>query len=225
MERKPHNVFIGWSGQRSRFVATFLRSWISQVVQSARPWMSDTDIQKGSRWLDEASRVLTEIKIGITCLTPENLESPWILFEAGAISKVIGDRTRLCTFLIGDLDPQDIKLPLGMFQATKTLKEDTFKLVRAINAAVSEEPVPEKDLEEVFDAMWPKFETMLKDLPPLEETAPAKRSVEDMVAEILDIVRVDPNRESILAGVATVTLSPGSAGISTAGAVDLKPAI
>jgi hypothetical protein len=218
MERKNYNVFIGWSGERSRLVATFLRGWISQVVQSARPWMSDTDIQKGSRWLDEASKVLADIRVGITCLTPENLQRPWILFEAGAISKAIGERTRLCTFLIGEIEPQDIEPPLGMFQATKAQKEDTLKLIRTINAAVSEEPVPEKDLDEVFAAMWPKFERMLETLPAPEETAPAKRPVEDMVAEILEIVRTDSNRGSILSGVST-TLSGISA---TAGIGELK---
>ena len=212
-------MFIGWSGERSRVVATFLRGWISQVVQSARPWMSDTDIQKGSRWLDEVSRVLADIKIGITCLTPENLQSPWILFEAGAISKVIGERTRLCTFLIGELEPQDVVSPLGMFQATKAQREDILKLVRTIHVAVSEEPVPEKDLDEIFGAMWPKFAKMLEALPLPDETTPAKRSVEDMVAEILDIVRTDPNRESVLSGVST-TLSAGVP--VTAGISDLK---
>lgn len=220
MERnKTYNMFIGWSGDRSRVVATFLRGWISQVVQSARPWMSDTDIQKGSRWLDEVTRVLADIKIGITCLTPENLQSPWILFEAGAISKVIGERSRLCTFLIGELEPQDVVSPLGMFQATKAHREDILKLVRTINVAVSEEPVPEKDLDEIFGAMWPKFAKILETLPAPEETAPSKRSVEDMVAEILDIVRTDPNRGSILSGVST-TLSAGVP--VTAGISDLK---
>src|ERR1019366_5335599 len=129
----------------------------------------------------------------------------------------IGERSRLCTFLIGEIEPQDIKPPLGMFQATKTQKDDTLRLVRTINAAVSEEPVPDQDLEAVFDAMWPKFATMLETLPPPEDITAARRPVEDMVAEILDIVRTDPNRGSILSGVSTTALSPGSAGISPAG--------
>ena len=197
MDRKNYNVFIGWSGERSRVVATFLRGWISLVVQSARPWMSDTDIQKGSRWLEEALTVLKGIKIGITCLTSENLQRPWILFEAGAISNAIGERTRLCTYLIDEIEPQDIELPLGMFQATKARKEDTRKLIRTINTSVSEEPVSERDLDEIFNAMWPRFEQMLGTLPAPEETARVKRSVEDMVPEILEIVRADPNRAMV----------------------------
>ncbi|MGA8214436.1 MAG: hypothetical protein WB799_12640 [Candidatus Sulfotelmatobacter sp.] len=150
---KNHNVFIGWSGERSRLVAEFLRSWISKVVQSARPWISETDIEKGSRGLDEISKALADIRVGITCLTPENLQRPWIFFEAGALSKTIGDRTRLCTYLIAGLEPQDVVPPLGMFQATRAIKRDTLKLVRTVNRAVGDSPVPEEDLDELFDAM------------------------------------------------------------------------
>jgi hypothetical protein len=224
---KNYNVFIGWSGEQSRVVATFLRTWIAQVVQSARPWMSDTDIPKGSGWLDEVLKVLADVKVGITCLTSENLQRPWILFEAGAISKAIGERTRVCTLLIGEIKPQDVAPPLGMFQATKAQKDDILKLVRTINEAVSEEPVPEKDLDVVFGAMWPNFEEMLKTLPASEGTAPVKRSVDDMVSEILEIVRTDSGRGSlsgisgasvigsrILAGVSTALSGISEAGIS-----------
>src|SRR5208337_62844 len=174
---KKYNVFIGWSGERSRLVADFLRGWISKVVQSARPWMSETDIEKGSRGLSEIAKVLAEIKVGITCLTPENLQRPWIFFEAGALSKTIEDRTRLCTYLIGGLEPQDVVPPLGMFQATKAVKKDTLKLIRTINRAVSENPVPDQDLDELFDAMWPKLADRLATLPLPEESVPIKRTV------------------------------------------------
>jgi len=205
-----YNVFIGWSGERSRLVAEFLRGWIPKVVQSARPWMSETDIEKGSRGLDEITKALAEIRVGITCLTPENLQRPWISFEAGALSKTIGDRTRLCTYLIGDLAPQDVLPPLGMFQATRAVRDDTFKLVRTINVAVSSDPVSDPNLEEIFDAMWPKLEQRLSTLPQPEEIAPPKRSTDDMVAEILQIVRTEANTRSgtaILAGIATSGVS------------------
>ena len=205
-----YNVFIGWSGERSRLVAEFLRGWIPKVVQSARPWMSETDIEKGSRGLDEITKALAEIKVGITCLTPENLQRPWIFFEAGALSKTIGDRTRLCTYLIGDLAPQDVLPPLGMFQATRAVCDDTLKLIRTINVAVSSDPVSDSNLEEIFSAMWPKLEKRLSTLPHPEEIAPPKRSTDDMVAEILQIVRAEANASSgatILSGISTSGIS------------------
>ena len=105
--------------------------------------MSDTEIDKGSRGLAEIARALEGMKIGISCLTPENLEAPWLVFEAGAIAKSIDDKTRLCTYLFGGLHFQDVKPPLGMFQATRVDKEDTRKLVHAINKAVQDVPITE----------------------------------------------------------------------------------
>jgi hypothetical protein len=189
-----HNVFISWSGRRSRWIAEAMRSWLPKVIQAARPWMSEREVQKGTRGLHEIARALEGIKVGVTCLTPENLGAPWILYEAGALSKALDDETRLCTYLLGGLHFQDVEPPLGMFQATRADKEDTRKLVRSINLAVGSAPVPEADLDEIFDAMWPKLEEKLQAMPPAEEDVDAKRSPEDMIAEILELSRADANR-------------------------------
>src|ERR1039457_1546296 len=61
------NVFISWSGERSRLVAEYLREWICTVVQAAKPWMSESEIEKGSRSLEEITKALAGCKVGITC--------------------------------------------------------------------------------------------------------------------------------------------------------------
>jgi hypothetical protein len=191
---KSFNVFISWSGERSHWVADALWEWLPLVIQCARPFLSDKGIKKGSRGLHEIGKALEGIRIGISCLTPENLREPWILYEAGALSKTIDDETRLCTYLLGGLNPEDVETPLGMFQATKADAEDTFRLISAINAAIGDDPVPEPRLRETFDAMWPKLEQKLASMPGPEEAVQAKRAPEDMIAEILDISRAEANR-------------------------------
>lgn len=190
---KNHNVFISWSGERSRSVAGFLRGWISAVVQAAKPWMSESEIDKGSRSLGEISKALADIKVGIVCLTPENLDRPWLLFEGGALSKSIDERTRLCTYLIGGIEASDVTPPLGMFQATKATKQDTLKLVRTINQVVSDDPLNDESLEEVFEAMWPKLEAHLSSLPSSPDVIPAKRTPDEIMAEILELARAQAN--------------------------------
>jgi len=189
-----HNIFISWSGRRSQWVADALRGWLPLVIQAAKPWMSDKDVQKSSRGLHEIARALEGIKLGICCLTPENLGAPWILYEAGALSKAPDDETRLWTYLLGGLGFQDVEVPLGMFQATKAEKEDTRKLVHSINAAIGGTPVPEANLNEIFDAMWPKLSGKLSTMPDAEEHVDAMRSADDMIAEILEIGRAEANR-------------------------------
>src|ERR1035437_8403271 len=194
-----HNVFISWSGERSLSVAKALRAWLPKVLQVAKPWMSDTEIVKGSRGINEIARALEGMKVGISCLTPENLEAPWLAFEAGALSKSIDSKTRLCTNLFGGLNFQDVRPPLSMFQATRADKEYTRKLIHAINRAVQDAPISDLDLDELFDTMWPSLEKNHFAIPAPEQSVEVKRPVEDMVAEILDWARAEPQRRTELA--------------------------
>ena len=40
---KPHNIFISLSGERSKTVALAFKEWLPAILQSAEPWMSETD--------------------------------------------------------------------------------------------------------------------------------------------------------------------------------------
>jgi hypothetical protein len=186
------NIFISWSGDGSKWVASALHDWLPLVIQAARPWMSAPDIEKGSRGLNEISARLLGMRVGIVCLTPQNLDAPWILYEAGALSKTIDDRTRLCTYLLDGLRFQEVKPPLGMFQATSATKEDTRALVLSINKAVGDSPVPDQNLEVIFERMWPDLEDKLARMPRSEQPAP-KRQLDDMVTEMLEIARAEGN--------------------------------
>jgi hypothetical protein len=170
-----------------------MRGWLASVVQAAKPWMSESEIDKGTRSLTELSHALADIRVGIVCLTPENLTKPWLLFEAGALSKNIDERARLCTYLIGDLQSSDVLSPLGMFQDTKTTKGDTLRMVRTINRVVSDEPIAEETLVEVFDAMWPKLQDCLNSLPEPSEGTHAKRPQDEILTELLDLARAQAN--------------------------------
>ncbi len=183
-----HNVFISWSGDRSKAAAQALRDWLPVILQAARPWMSDTDIEKGSVGLDEVARAL-DMKVGIICLTPENLSAEWILFEAGGLAKAFDDKTRVCPYLLGGLQKQGVKRPLGMFQATTADKDDTRRLVHTINKHLDADPVPEAGLNSLFDKMWPELEAKLDALPKPSGAAPPKRTTEDMLAELLEVTK------------------------------------
>jgi DNA-binding CsgD family transcriptional regulator len=193
-----HNVFISWSGKRSKWVASAIREWLPVVVQAANPWMSGTDIEKGARGLVEIASKLEGIRVGVMCLTPENLNAPWILYEAGALSKTIDDQTRLCTYLLGGLQFQDIKSPLGMFQATVANKDETLRLVDTVNKAVSEQPVPYHRLERLFEKFWFELEAKLSSMPGPESVPPSKRPNDEIIAEILELARQGANRSELM---------------------------
>lgn len=185
-----NNIFISWSGKRSLHAAEALREWLPNVVQAAKPWMSDQDIEKGTRGLTEVGKALEGMKVGIICLTPENLDARWILYEAGALSKAFSDdKTRLCTYLLAGLKPENVKPPLSMFQWTKSEKEDSRKLVQTVNSAISEEPLPPERLDKIFDTWWPELEAKLKKLPTPEKEVDVKRDPSEMISEILELCR------------------------------------
>src|SRR5688572_19220319 len=107
-------VFLSWSGERSKAVAETLSVWLGQVIQAVDPWIS-SDIEKGARWNPEIAARLEQSRVGIICLTKENLDAKWILFESGALSKT--KDAYVCTLLL-DIDPSDVEQPLGQFQHT-----------------------------------------------------------------------------------------------------------
>ena len=59
-------VFIGWSEEPSRFIAKVLHDWLQGVVQRAEPWMSDNNIDGGSRWNDRIAKALEETDFALS---------------------------------------------------------------------------------------------------------------------------------------------------------------
>jgi len=190
-EKKGKNVFISWSGDRSEKVAEALHKWIPQFIQSVKPWMSKPDMTKGVRWGLELGERLEQTSVGIICLTPDNLGAPWIVFEAGAISKEMRD-SRACTYLF-DLDHTDVEGPLAQFHHTKAEKEDTKKLLYTINEALGAPEgsllVAKEILNVAFETFWPELEKALKNVPPQPKVKPPKRKQEDKIDDILAVVR------------------------------------
>ena len=182
-------VFISWSGVRSRHIAESFQSWLGLVIQSVEPWISP-DIEKGLRWSVELSEKLEKARIGIICLTKENIPAPWLLFEAGALSKIKADH--VCTFLY-DLSPGDIEFPLAQFQHTENKKDDIFKLVYAINnasAKVGEKPLTDANLKKSFDTYWGQLEEALQKTPPSNvQSKKPMREEKDVLQEILETMR------------------------------------
>jgi hypothetical protein len=181
------DVFISWSGERSRAAAEALRGWLPKIINAIKPWLSSADIDKGARWSTDVASRLEAAKAGIICLTPNNLHSDWILFEAGALSKTLKN-TFVCPFLIG-LEPSDVKPPLAQFQATKAEKDDVLKLLKTLNSALIDTALPETHIDEAFDVWWPKLESQLKALPFEEAKAKTHRPDRELLEEILALVR------------------------------------
>jgi hypothetical protein len=145
-------IFLSWSGERSKSMAELLSKWLPRVIQNCCTWTSERDIEKGLPWFEQIEKTLNEYNFGIICTTPENYSAPWLLFEAGALSKSIGG-SRVCPLLLG-MSPGELSGPLKQFQATVFEINDMLKLVQTINSRLGDRMIDHDILLDCFTKYW-----------------------------------------------------------------------
>jgi hypothetical protein len=183
------SVFISWSGKdtASYRVAVLLKEFIPKVIQRTDCFLS-TDTQAGTPWADNIFKELQSRNIGLVCVTRENLTSPWLNFEAGAIAKNVGV-ARMCPVLV-NLPASDVPPPLSSFQMKSLKKEDVLSICKMVNSEKGDQELTREALEDAFEARWEEFEKglaeALKDLPAPKQ---AQRTDRELLEEILDKVR------------------------------------
>lgn len=191
------NIFISWSGETSMKIAAELKSFIPRILQSAKPYYTPSDIEKGTRWESEINQKLQECLVGLICLTPDNTEKPWIMFEAGALSNRL-DKSKVCSILF-DLKKSDVTGPLSRFQMTDFNHTDFYKLAQSINSSMGDFKIDDGLLRESFDYFFPIFEAKVYNILKERKTDFVKpqRSDRDILEELLDLVRKQNDKVSI----------------------------
>lgn len=154
------NIFLSWSGESSKAVALALQDFLRDLFPEVTSWMSSNDIQAGAQWARELDLQLEKSTFGIICLSPDNLSSPWLLFESGALSKTKSiDASRVVPYCLAT-PPDDLNGPLSRFQGVAADHDGTMRLARGINALLDSKR-SEPLLERAFDKWWPDLKTKL----------------------------------------------------------------
>lgn len=187
-------VFISWSGETSLKVAQVFREWLPSVIQSITPYVSSEDIDKGARWSTDIAKELEDSTFGILCVTKNNMEAPWLSFEAGALSKTM-EKSFVTPFLF-DIKRSDVKGPILQFQSTIFDKEDIKKLLKTLNKACGDSGISESQLEKTFDVWYPTLEKELTNIKdsiidntPNQNTDEKETHSSEILEEILDLSR------------------------------------
>jgi hypothetical protein len=114
---------------------------VPQDLQFA-PFLSE-NIEKGLLWFQAVEKELESSEAAILAVTPENADSPWMHYEAGAIANRLSILTpqnttkaavlkgRLFTYLFG-MDARDLRGPLAAYQSTTATFDDSRALVRQL---------------------------------------------------------------------------------------------
>ena len=185
-------MIISWSGERSRAVASALRNFIPLVFQRAEVFTTADDIEKGARWTAEVSKELERADVAILCLTPEALNSPWMTFEAGALSKSLTPG-RVIPLLVG-LSVVDVSGPFTQFQACSAEKTGIHRLLSSLNSEF-DLGLSDAMLNRLFEAMWPELDSQLQGIAAQatgkhRDAPKPRRSDRDLLEELMNEVRV-----------------------------------
>lgn len=131
---KKNKIFISWSGESTNSFAMGLKKVIEETIFPSLDVMcfvSNVDIASGTDWWTSISSELKSCRVGILCLSNENVYAPWIFYEAGGMASRDVPTTPL---LVGcEVDSLD-KTPLGGKQCVNFESQAEFiKMIADIN--------------------------------------------------------------------------------------------
>lgn len=199
VREKKMKVFISWSGDTSLKVAQIFREWLPSVIQSIEPYVSSEDIDKGARWSTDIAKELEDSTFGILCVTKDNLEAPWLSFEAGALSKTM-EKSYVTPFLF-DIKRSEVQGPILQFQSTIFEKEDIRKMVNTLNKACGDTSLSETRLDKSFDVWYSTLEEELNNLKETTNSNIETKETEDSIqsSEILEeILELSRDNQKLL---------------------------
>lgn len=179
-------IFISWSGDLSREITKVIRTWIPKIFDRVDPWMSDIDVEAGTRALQLIEESLNESAFGIIVVTTANQESTWLNFEAGALSKRFDNSlARVVPVLVNFDDFYQITGPIRQFQGVMLNKDGMRKLLQSICQVAGAEWA---DVESRFEWSWEDFSTRIEEVKEKIANQPAPPDFDPKVA-LLDIMR------------------------------------
>jgi hypothetical protein len=155
-------------------------------------FLSASGISKGEFWFERVRQELAKSDCGIICLTPENLESRWIHFEAGSLLGA-KEAKKIYTYYL-DENPGDVKDPFKSLQITVSSKEDTQRLLSVLIGRDIEKSEAER-----FNERWTVFSNEIARLrvPRVEDLIPGfdrlfqRKSFEEHLEECPDQAWLD----------------------------------
>jgi hypothetical protein len=189
------NLVISWSKAQSKTVALALHGWLPSVLPGIDPWMSIKDIDKGLEWFPELQRVLSNSRLCLICVTPDNVRSPWIYYEAGNIAAK-DPNAMICPYLVGVSPLMLSDGPLGKWQYTVAEKDDTWELIKSLNLNALSSRHDLSQLEHNYRAQWPLLFDKLE--PVLQSEEDASQGFVQTDADNMAGVNLSPEARTML---------------------------
>lgn len=125
--------------------------------------MSSQDISVGSDWYIDIKEHLNDATVGIIFLTPENINSPWLNFESGALSVSLNESKKVIPLIFGEETIETVlsSSPLKHFQSVLyPTKEGFHDLLMGLNDMLPRS-INQEVFEKTFELWWPDLEEKL----------------------------------------------------------------
>jgi len=166
MKVSKQNIFLSWSGERSKEIAIIFDKFLSDIFgNKVETWISTHSIKPGDNGAVKIDEGLLNSNFGIYFLTEENVESEWIHYELGAIHAAKYNAKNV-KITIPYLLTKNIKFESGCpfnsaIQRTYSDKSGTYEIALKINKTLSD---PQDNLLQAFEAYWPALNGQLESL-------------------------------------------------------------
>jgi TIR domain len=191
------NILISWSNRHSHELAKVLADWLPRVIPGVQPWLSERDIDKGSDWFEQLNAELRAARHCIICVTPENIGSPWLYYEAGAVKmrSSLSGNALVCPYLLG-VEPSSLSgTPLSQLQCTTASEDETWRLIRTLNRR-SDTASGEGLLRGNFQHCWPELQGKIQIIRESIETATAAQK--EAIEKVLSLPKTSESRSQDL---------------------------
>ncbi|WP_459384461.1 TIR domain-containing protein [Arthrobacter humicola] len=180
-------VFISWSKNSCDF-ARVLNEAIGRLFDTVTTFYSP-EIPAGEQWLAQIEEELTDTDFGIICVTKANQQEQWLNYEAGALSRQVGDRRKRLGVLLLDFDDtNEVVGPFKNFQMKMADIEGFKSLMKSVNEYGPN--IRQETLDGRIDNEWDHLVAALERLKNAKSAVLLpERSLSEKVDELLRVVR------------------------------------
>lgn len=181
-------VFISWSKNTCEF-AGILNEVVGRLFDTVTTFYSP-EIPAGEQWLAQIEEELTDTDFGIICVSKENQMEQWLNYEAGALSRQVGDRRKRLGVLLLDFDDTNqVVGPFKNFQMKMASIEGFRSLMKSVNEYGPK--IRQDILDGRIDNEWDNLAAALESLRTREKShvKPPERTVSEKIDELLAVVR------------------------------------
>ena len=148
------DVFLSWSGATSKCLADQVFNAFPTIFERRVKLFYSPAIDPGAIWIKKIAPAIRKSRVAILCVTHDNVSSPWLQFEAGALWHRHGGTGNVCPLLL-DVSPNELPGTLQLFQTRRFDKKGFRELCEFIGRKAGIGPTP---LRNNFKAVWPGLE-------------------------------------------------------------------